>query len=59
MVYLHMKAMDFGIEAESVRAAYSTVEEAQAQANHNIETGKQVPLRIVDGQDKVLINYEK
>ena len=62
-----MKAMDFGISEaaikragfDCVRAAYATLEEAKAQAEHNIRTGKQVPLRIVDEKAKVLIDYEK
>ena len=59
MVYLHMKAMDFGLKAEFVRAAYNTLEEAEAQAQHNFDTSKQVPLKIVDELDVVLVNFEQ
>ena len=59
MVYLHMKAMDFGINAEFVRAPYATLKEAEAQAKHNIDTGKQVPLRIVDTEGKTLVTFEQ
>ena len=67
MFYLHFKAMDFGISeaaleranTDSVRAPYDTVEEARAQAQHNIDTQKQVPLRIVDETGKVLVDYKK
>ncbi len=59
MFYLHMKAMDFGLKGDSVKAAYDTLDAAKAQAKHNIDTGKQVPLNIVDNAGKVLVNYEK
>lgn len=58
MFYLHMKAMDFGMKGDSVKAAYNTLEEAQAQAQHNIDTGKQIPLRIVNEQGETLVDYE-
>ena len=54
-----MKAIDFGIEADFVRAPYNTLEEAETQAEHNLKTGKQVPLRIVDEQGENLIDYEE
>ena len=59
MFYLHMKAMDFGLKGDSVKAAYDTLDAAKAQAKHNIDTGKQAPLNIVDNAGKVLVNYEK
>ncbi len=59
MVYLHMKAMDFGLKTDSVKAVYKTLADAKAQAKHNLDTQKQVPLRIVDGAGKILVNYEK
>lgn len=66
MVYLQMKAMDFGISDEAVKQAgldcvqapYETLDAARAQAKHNIDTGKQVPLRIVDEQGETLVDYE-
>ena len=67
MVYLQMKAMDFGISdvalkaagCEYVRAPYNTLEEAQAQAQHNIDTHTQVPINIVDENDEILVDYRE
>ena len=59
MFYLHMKAMDFGIKGDSVKAAYDKLASAKAQAQHNLDTQKQVPLRITDGAGKILVNYEE
>lgn len=59
MFYLHMKAMDFGIKGESVKAPYDTLAAAKAQAKHNLDTQKQVPLRITDAAGKILVNYEE
>ncbi len=58
MVYLHMKASHFGINAESVRAPYTTLEEAEAQAENNIANNTQQPLRIVDTEGNILVNFE-
>lgn len=59
MVYLHMSANDFGLNGiDSVKAPYETLEAAKAQAEHNIARNTQRPLRIVDEQGSVLINYE-
>ncbi len=58
MLYLHMKAMDFGLKSDSVKAAYDTLDAAKAQAKHNLDTGKQIPLRIDDESGKTLVNYE-
>lgn len=59
MVYLHMVASEFGIKRhDSVKAAYDSIEAAQAQAEHNIARNTQRPLRIVDEDGNVLINYE-
>jgi len=65
--YLQMKAIDFGISDAAiartgfagVRAPYETLEEAEAQAQHNIDTGKQVPINIVDEAGEILVDYEK
>ena len=59
MVYLHMSAKDFGIKADFVKACYETLEEAKAQAEHNIATGTQKPLRIVDEEGENLVDYEQ
>lgn len=54
MVTLYMNAMDFGISAPEVKAHYNTLEEAMTQAQHNIDTGKQRPIRICDEAGQVL-----
>ena len=59
MFYLHMKAMDFGLKTDSVKAAYDTLDAAKAQAQHNIDTGKQIPLRIDDESGKTRVNYKE
>lgn len=58
-VFLHMDAASFGIKADSVKAQYENLDAAKAQAEHNIETNTQRPLRIVDETGKVLVDYEK
>lgn len=59
MVYLHMKAAEFGLEkVATVRAAYATQEDAEAQAAHDIAINAKVPVRIEDEQGNVLKSYE-
>lgn len=61
MVYLLMDPVPFGLDPKQhphVRAAYTSLEDAQGQAEHNLEREIQRPLRIVDETDGVLVNYE-
>ncbi len=59
MVILHLDPVAFGMSHnhESVKAHYNTLEEAQSQAAHNLELGVQRPLRIVDENGSILIDY--
>lgn len=59
MFYLHMRASDFGLKADNVKAPYSTLEEAVSQAEHNIARGTQQPLRIVDEEGNLKKSYEE
>jgi hypothetical protein len=53
-----MDARAFGLaHADFVRAPYATLDDARAQGDHNVKTGKQTPLRIVDEQGKTLHDY--
>jgi hypothetical protein len=56
MVYLYWRrSVD---SPRVIRAPYNSLEEAKAQADHNIETNSQPPLRIEDESGAVLVNYE-
>jgi hypothetical protein len=57
MVYLYWRRSDSD-SSKFVRAPYNSLEEAQAQADHNIETNSQRPLRIEDESGAVLVKYE-
>lgn len=59
MVHLEMEAKDFGFQSFSVvRAAYNTLEEALAQARHNLRLNTQRPLRIVSEDGLILWRVE-
>jgi hypothetical protein len=57
MVYLYWRRSDSD-SSKFVRAPYNSLGEAKAQADHNIETNSQRPLRIEDESGAVLVNYE-
>lgn len=59
MFYLHMDAREFGIKSSpTVKAPYNTLEEAQAQATHNLTLGLQRPVRIEDENGNVVEEFK-
>ena len=62
LYYLHMKASECGIsnpDCESVRQTYDDLNAAKSQAEHDIKNNTRKPLRIVDENGNLLVNYEK
>lgn len=58
MVYLVMESGRLGGSMRTIRAPYTTTEEADAQAQHNIVRDYQRPIRIEDEQGNVLKEFK-
>lgn len=58
MVTLFMDAKEFGLRGDHVTAHYASLEEARAQAEHNIRQGKQRPIKICDEAGAMLWEAE-
>ena len=62
LYFLHMRASECGISTpgvESVKQTYDDLAAAKAQAEHDIKNNTRTPLRIVDENDQILVNYEE